>query len=67
MDLARLEHGADAVQWPVELPVRQAKNSRPPRIEMDEAEDRAQSGRLAGAVRPEKPRDRPRLDAEAEV
>ena len=37
-----------------------------PRVGVDEPEDRAQRGRLAGAVRAEEAGDRARLDAEAQ-
>ena len=66
MHLARLEHGADAVQRPVELAIGAAEDGRAARVRMDEPEHRAQRRRLAGAVRPEEAGDRARLDAEAE-
>ena len=66
MDLARLEHGADAMERPVELGIGDAEDGRAAGIGMDEPEHRAERRRLAGAVRAEEARDRARLDPEAE-
>ena len=66
MDLARLEHGADAVERAVELGIGDAEDRGAAGIGMDEPEHRAERRRLAGAVRAEEARDRARLDPEAE-
>ena len=67
MEVGGLEHGAEPVGRPLELGVAAGRRPARARWSAREAEQHAQRGRLAGAVRAEEAGDRACLEREGEV